>query len=236
MSKKIVSLLAVICCAAAFASPQVIFEADFTKSPNAKSKGKPSYHYPVKTGKNTKLELDKEKGLIIGEEKASAHFGIPDLLNSKSGSIEMVVRNLNWEVKDLNKHLFMQADRPGLLYFYKHSNDGVAIYFSNAESKKSVFMGNMPKWKKDTEHHLVFTWNNGDLALFIDGTKAAERKFVMPEKMPSRFFLGTPGKHPLNSNNTAIKYLKIYDSALSIKEVFQLNKNNQIQDEDIIDE
>ena len=217
-------------------APNVIFKVDFTKSQVAETTSKKVYPYPVKTGKNKNLEIDKEKGLIVGEEKASAHYSIPGLFNSKAGSVELLVRNLNWEVNDRKKHLFMQIYRPGLIYFYKHSNDGVAVYISNPENKRSVFLGNMPKWKKDTEHHLVFTWENGEVSLFIDGTKAAVRKFVMPEKMPEGFSLGTPGKHQLNSDNTAIKFVRIYDGALSIKEVFEMFKKSQPQDSDIIEE
>ena len=218
------------------AAPKVIFEADFTQSLRAKTETKMINPFPVKTGKNTTFETDKAKGLIIGEEKASAYYGIKDLLNGKSGSIELIVRNLNWDVKDLKKHLFVQASDPGLLYFYKHSNDGIAVYFSNPETKKSAFMGCMPKWERDTEHHLVFSWDNGEISLYIDGTKARSRKFEMPEKMPSRMFLGCPGKHLLNSDNTAIKMIKIYDSALPAKEIFETFKNTQPKDADIIEE
>lgn len=223
---------AVICQAA----PNAVFSLDFTKSQVAQGGGKKFYPYPVKTGKNKALEIDKVKGLIVGEEKASAYYSIPDLLKSDAGSVELVVRNLNWEVNDRKKHLFMQAYRPGTVYFYKHSNDGVAVYVSNPETKKSVFVGKMPKWQKDTEHHLVFTWGNGEVTLFIDGIKAASKKFVMPEKMPGGFTLGTPGKHALNSDNTAVKLCRIYDSTLSAKEVSELCKNSKPQDSDIIEE
>jgi hypothetical protein len=218
------------------AAPQIVFQADFTKSLNANTTTKRVYPYPVKTGKNAALEQDKEKGLIIGEEKASAYYGIKGLMNSKSGSIELIVRNLNWDVKDTKKHLFIQASLPGLLYFYKHSNDGVAVYFSRDDNKQKVFLGCMPSWKRDTEHHVVFTWDNGEVSLYIDGTKARSKKFEMPQEMPARLYIGTPGKHQLNSDNTAIKMIKIYDSALSAKEVFAACKDSQPQDEDIIEE
>ena len=222
------------------AAPKVVFEANFTKSLNANAStdtiSRRIPPFPVKTGKNTTFETDKEKGLIIGEEKASAYYGIKGLLNGKSGSIELIVRNLNWEVKDLKKHLFIQATLPGLLYFYKHSNDGVAVYFSRDDNKQKVFLGCMPSWKLDTEHHLVFTWDNGEVSLYIDGTKARSRKFEMPQEMPTRLYIGTPGKHQLNSDNTAVKMIKFYDSALSAKEVFAACKNSQPQDEDIIEE
>ncbi|MBQ9337581.1 MAG: LamG domain-containing protein [Lentisphaeria bacterium] len=218
------------------ATPNVVFEADFTQSPDAKRGDKIVKPYPVKNGTGTKLETDPERGLIIGENKATAYFSIKDLLKSAAGSIEISVRNVDWDSKDRKVHLLLQADQPGLLFFYKHSNDGAAVYFSNAENKQKIFLHRMPDWREDTVHHCVFTWNGNALSLYIDGTKAAEGKFEMPAQMPNRIFIGSPGNVRMSAGTTAIRSVKIYDAALTPAEVAEKFRKNLPQDKDILDE
>ena len=134
-----------------WSAPQkIVFDADFTKAVEAKTERKTQKPYPVKTGEKATFESNAERGLIIGEGKASAYFSIPGLLKKNSGSIEISVQNIDWEIQDRKIHLFLYADRPGLMYFYKHSNDGVAVYFSNPENKQHVFLGKMPDWISKT--------------------------------------------------------------------------------------
>ena len=105
-----------------FAAPaKIIFEADFTKGVEAKTAQKTVKAYPVKTGEKATFEFDAERGLIIGEGKATAFFSIAGLLNKNEGSIEISVQNIDWDVKDRKVHLFLYGDQPGILYFYKHS-------------------------------------------------------------------------------------------------------------------
>ena len=218
------------------APDQIVFEADFTKGVEAKTAQKTVKPYPVKTGTKTAFESDAERGLIIGEGKASAYFPIAGLLNKNAGSIEISVRNIDWDVKDRKIHLFLYADQPGLLYFYKHSNDGVAVYCSNPENRQKIFLGKMPDWKPDTVHHCVFTWDNGKLALYIDGNKASEKKFELPEKMPQRIFVGNPGSSKMNNGTTGIRLLRIYGTALAPKEISTLFRKNLPEDKDVLDE
>ena len=215
---------------------KIVFEADFTKGIEAKTTQKTVKPHPVKTGEKTTFESDAERGLVIGEGQASAFFSIAGLLNKNSGSIEISVQNIDWDVKDRKIHLFLYADQPGILYFYKHSNDGVAVYFSNPENKQHVFLGKMPDWKPNTIHHCVFTWDNGKLALYIDGNKARERAFELPAKMPQRVFVGNPGNSKMNNGTTGIRLLRIYETALTPQEISILFRKNLPEDKDVLDE
>ena len=160
-------------------------------------------------------------GLQIGENRASARYDGKDNFPVKSGTIEMTVKNIDWEYSDKKIHLFFCTVSPAItLYIYKHSGDGIGVYIKNKKTGKSLFQRTMPKdWKLNSIHHLAYTWDGyGNFAFFLDG-KQISRQYMPLESSEVKYFaVGPLGKFGRNGQSS-VSRLRIYDRALRDKEV-----------------
>jgi hypothetical protein len=109
------------------------FEVDYAKSMDM-DKINASFSKGKATGTlilGEKADFDFEpmstvnNGLKIGANCTSIQYETAGNLTSVKGSIEMVVKNLNWDWNDNKIHLFMQTNKiPAngvLMYIYKHA-------------------------------------------------------------------------------------------------------------------
>ena len=209
----------------------IIFEADYTKSRtefNAqKAEGNP-------TGRllhSDKYQIDFEpmeainNGAMIGRNCASIRYSAEKNLNPGTGSIELVVKSLDWEWNDDQVHIFMQSLNGGKnsFYFYKHSGDGVGAYFSNGE--KRIFPRRMPRnWKKDEKHHLLVTYDRQMVRLYFDGMLTREVTTPTEISFGKYFEIGGSSKSWGRSGQSVISHVVCYNRPLTAEEVAKLAK------------
>jgi len=173
-------------------------------------------------------------GLLVGEGCASVYYGSDLNLPEGKGSIEMVVKPVDWEPGDNKMHMFLQtvvAGRSpfGKLFVYKYKQSGIAVYLEYNENGDKVFLRDRQalKWKKGTWHHLVVTYDeNREIALFVDGVKRDGAKLQSDFVWPKYFSVGPAGKGMgYRDGKTSIGHLQIYDCPFSEDEVRALAKS-----------
>lgn len=204
------------------------FAVDYTKSQDTVkaqfAKGKPDGR--IMPG-NIPLRFDFDVlsttnyGLQVGAGRAGVRYdGIANFpLNG--GTIEMTIKNIDWEYPEKKVHLFMQPISADLTMFvYKHSNDGLGVYVLNKKSKKSLFLRAMPKdWKSNSIHHLAYTWDGaGNSVLYFDGLMVRKGFIEFPETPVKFIDIGSSGRFGANGQS-AIGHVRIYDRALTAQEI-----------------
>ena len=181
-----------------------------------------------KTGRaipaNREIKFDFEPlsttnyGLQVGNGCAAVLYSAKDHI-TKACTIELVVKNIDWEYGDSKVHLFLGSygNSPLKIYLYKYRKEGVAIYLE--AGKKKIFLRKMPEgWKLGESHHIAVTWFYDNVVLYLDGVKAAAGKFVDIEQLPARFYVGAPGKFG-SDGNSAIGCVRMHNRALSSDEI-----------------
>ena len=228
-------LFAVLTASVLFAAPKAeeiaaarLFAADYTKSQETVkaqfAKGKPDGRL-LPGNRAMRFDFDvlstTNYGLQVGKDRAGVRYDAMGNYPLRGGSIELTVKNIDWEYNAKGVHLFMQPISADLTMFvYKHSNDGIGVYVRNNKTKKSLFLRRMPKdWKSNSIHHLVYTWDGaGNSVLYLDGLMAAKGFIEFPETPVKYFCVGSTGRFGA-SGQTAIGHVRIYDRALTDKEV-----------------
>lgn len=165
-------------------------------------------------------------GLKTGENCASIQYEAAGNLSPVKGSVEIVVKNLNWEWDDNRIHLFMQTSKiPAngtLMYIYKHADDGLGVYLEQQASKEKLFLRTKPdKWALNSKHHLILTYDESEITLYVDGTKRAGGKLTKPENWSKYFTAGPGGKFGRNGQSV-IGRINLYNRALLQEEVSAL--------------
>ena len=140
------------------------FAADYTKSQETV---KAQFAVGRPDGKlvpaNRKLRFDFDVlsttnyGIQVGADRAGVRYDGIANFPLKGGTIEMTIKNIDWEYKSKKVHMFLSTIAKDLtMYVYKHSNDGLGVYVRNNKTKKSLFLRTMPKdWKPNSIHHLT---------------------------------------------------------------------------------
>lgn len=160
-------------------------------------------------------------GLQVGAGRAGVRYDAAGNFPTNGGTIEMTVKNCDWEYDAPKVHLFMNTVAKDLtMYVYKHSRDGIGVYVKNNLTKKSLFLRIMPKdWKSNSIHHLAYTWDGtGNSVLYLDGQQVAKGFIVFPESPVKYFNIGPTGRMGANGL-TAIGQVRIYNRALTDKEI-----------------
>ena len=160
-------------------------------------------------------------GLLVGADRPGVRYAAPGNFPARGGTIEMTVKNCDWEYKAPKVHMFMSTVAKDLtMYVYKHSNDGVGVYARNNLTKKSLFLRAMPKdWVLNGIHHLAYTWDGaGNSVLYLDGRQVRKGFIELPETPVKFIDVGPTGRFGANGH-TAIGHLRIYDRALTDKEI-----------------
>ena len=160
-------------------------------------------------------------GLQVGTDRAGVRYDGIGNFPTRSGSIEMTIKNIDWEYNTKAVHLFLQPIASDLtMFIYKHSNDGIGVYTRNNKTKKTLFLRKMPKdWKLGGIHHLVYTWDGaGNSVLYLDGLMAAKGFIELPENPVKHFFVGPTGRMG-TAGQTAIGHIRLYNRPLMDQEV-----------------
>ena len=160
-------------------------------------------------------------GLKVGADRASVRYDGLKNFPLQGGTIEMTIKNCDWEYKSKQVHMFLSTTAPDLtMYIYKHSDDGIGVYTRNAQTKKSLFLRTMPKdWKSNSIHHLAYTWDGyGNFALYLDGRKISRKYMPLEDSSVKYFSVGPLGKFGKNGQSS-VGRLRIYNRALMDKEV-----------------
>ena len=163
-------------------------------------------------------------GLMVGAGRSGVRYdGIANFpLNA--GSIELTVKNCDWEYKSKKVHMFVSTIGGNLtFYVYKHSDDGIGVYVRNNKTKKALFLHDRPdNWKLNSIHHLVYTWDGaGNSALYLDGQLNSRGFCELPGEAVKYIDIGSTGRFGANGQ-TAIGHVRIYDRALTDKEIIVL--------------
>ena len=204
------------------------FAADYTKSQETV---KAQFAVGRPDGKlvpaNRKLRFDFDVlsttnyGIQVGADRAGVRYDGIANFPLKGGTIEMTIKNIDWEYKSKKVHMFLSTIAKDLtMYVYKHSNDGLGVYVRNNKTKKSLFLRTMPKdWKPNSIHHLTYTWDGaGNSVLYLDGQMVRKGFIEFPETPVKYIDLGATGRFG-NNGQTAIGHLRIYNRALTDQEV-----------------
>lgn len=165
-------------------------------------------------------------GLLVGDGCASLRFSSAKNLNDENGSIELVVKSMDWDWDDTQKHIFMQSlGKEATLYIYKHAGDGFGAYVGIG--KKHFFPRKQCKnWKKNEKHHFLLTYAGEKIQLFLDGSLVNEG--VIPDgkvKFGKYFELGPAGKFG-RDGRSVISCANFYNRALTGDEVALLAKKH----------
>ncbi|MBO5922906.1 MAG: hypothetical protein J6Q81_00195, partial [Lentisphaeria bacterium] len=153
-------LLTAATAGALFAAPKAeeinaarIFAVNYTQSQetvNAQfAKGNPKGTL-TPAGRPMRFDFDvlstTNYGLQVGADRAGVRYAGGENYPTRGGSIEMTIKNIDWEYKNRSTHMFFQPIVKDLTMFvYKHGNDGIGVYTANRKSLKSLFLRRMPK-------------------------------------------------------------------------------------------
>ena len=160
-------------------------------------------------------------GLQIGAGRAAARYNGKDNFPFNGGTLEMTIKNIDWEYSEKKVHMFLSTVSPDIsMFVYKHSLDGLGVYVQNKKTKKSLFLRHMPKdWKSNSIHHLAYTWDGaGNSVLYLDG-KMVNRGFVEFSDVDMKYFIVGPTGRFGSAGQSAISYLRFYNRPLSSREV-----------------
>ena len=235
MKNAIVLSAALLCAAAGFAAAPHegiasarIFAVDYTKSQETVkaqfAKGSPEGRL-LPAGRPLRFDFDPlsttNYGLQVGADRSAVRYEGKGNFPAKAGSIEMTIKNCDWEYKDSQVHMFLNVvAKDIMLCVYKHRGDGIGVYAKNNLTKKALFLRLMPKdWQIGSVHHLVYTWDGtGNSALYLDGLQVRKGFVELPETAVRYVDVGPTGKLGAEGH-TAIGRVRIYDRALTEREV-----------------
>lgn len=205
------------------------FEIIYTASPtniNATfSKGNPKG--VIHKNSNLKFEIEPmsfvNNGLIVGKDCASVYYETAGNLSPRQGTLETVVKNINWQWNDGKVHLFLSSLGSALtMYLYQHAGDGLGIYLEHPASREKIFLRAVPReWINGKNHHLAVTWNEKEIILYLDGRKAATGTLSPIVSFPRKITVGSWDKFG-DDGNTTVGLLRFYQRALNEDEITAL--------------
>ena len=225
--KKLMLLASCVLMQAVFAadlSGNITFAADYRTGSAVPqiAKGGKSY----RTLLNGKLTF-ADGGLLVGNDKCSLRYPVAGNLNPGSGAVEMLVRNVDWELGDNLMHTFFCASgKSGTFYIYKFKKDGLGGCFAliSDSSRKSYFPRQMVKrLSGNAARHLVVNYTPESYAFYLDGKLVSERECEIEFKADGSFFVvGAPGDRSGRPGDTWIGFIRMYNRPLAGSEVAEL--------------
>ncbi len=162
-------------------------------------------------------------GLLVGGGRAAAVYDGKGNFPVNGGTIEMTVKNVDWEYDSKSVNLFVHPVVKGntvTMFVYKHSRDGIGVYLKNNANQKHLFLRRLPKnWQSNSIHHLAYTWDGaGNSVLYLDGLAAAKGFLEFPEIQVKNFSVGPTGRMG-TGGQTAIGHVRLYNRPLTDKEI-----------------
>jgi len=180
--------------------------------------------HPGVKGKASKIGVQQVNGQLAG---SLIHY-TGKYINPKAGTIAFWLKPLNWDFKDRNYHLFIDAYGPKsklIIYKYGDVND---LYFLFGTEGKSRVIAEAPAkdWKRGVFHHVAATWDKENIRLYLDGILQSTRK-IPDHCRPNQFRTFAVGPRSLQAwirqtGESLIDDLRIYDVPLTGAQVEKL--------------
>ncbi len=212
---------------AADLSNNLLFEADYRTGSATPTVAKGSKKY--RTLLSGKVQF-KDGGLIVGPESASIRYEMNGNIAPKEGTIEIYVKNLDYQMDDNEMHMYFACSAPdSLVYIYKFKKDGLGSCFvlKNGTERKTYFPRQMMK-NLDPEpefRHLVAVYTPDSYSFYVDGRLCREIEGEIECNFVGKdFIIGASGNKMGRGGNSWIGFVRTYDRALAESEIAQLAK------------
>jgi len=232
---KVLSVVVILFCCSLVMGGELeeglLFYTSFDKGVKADiSRGNPE---PISLKGNIQLEDGiKGKSIITGNDFITTlSYSTEGNFNITRGTISIWIKPIDW-LGDKGKaklfHIFMleysnqgylgiemeRFNTPyACLLFY-------ASYFPNREKIHIRYSGTK-NWENGIWHHVVITWDNKEVRLYIDGVFIGRGQLTAPftasDLHAKYFYIGTGGEE-----HTSIDEFRIWERDLTYSEVFQL--------------
>ena len=139
------------------------------------------------------------QALVVGGVK-DAKRGTPGVtyetkgnILREQGSIALWVQALDWQVGDGANHQFVTIPGQGVTYYFYVFYPGNTWWLLLKKGGNRAIGGWVPRWKPGEWHHLVATWREGEMAVFVDGKQSgrATENVPLAKMLGGRFWLGS---------------------------------------------
>ena len=137
----------------------------------------------------------------------------------EQGSVAVWVQALDWEVGDGKNHRFLTFPGQGVTFYFYVFYPGNTWWLLLKKSGNRPVGGWVPSWKPGEWHHLVATWREGEMAVFVDGKQSgrATENVPLTERLADRFWLGS-----FHEPRSAFDELTIFRRPLASAEITAL--------------
>ncbi|OQA78228.1 MAG: hypothetical protein BWY31_04377 [Lentisphaerae bacterium ADurb.Bin242] len=239
MKKRFIPVLAMLSLGILGAEVKPVISIDFEDGFDAKT---PNGKIPAKTDGNPRLVPGKfGKALESGPGTGYLEYPHRNLINGKSGSVEMWIKRVGWKPDDNEFHVFFETlDGKGWLVFYKFSAGSKMFMLSGFNrsgqftfgpyatgyNHRDRFAGHKsPQEWGDDWAHFVGVWSEEGNTVYLNGVPGK----LHPSKEfhnPAEIDVGSTiriGDHPWpvvqRKSASLIDNVKLYDRALTENEV-----------------
>ncbi len=200
------------------------FEGDWSRKKGIiKNVGKLEF-VPGKIGKG--IKVNSQGYLLISDANL--------FVGSKEGTFEFWVKPVDWKPDDGKFHVFVEVEGKGRLVLYKYYNNKKLILYSDPKAVEgsSYNISQKIDWKLNQWHHVVGSWTQNSLMLYIDGLKVSSRpaEAVTPTYLNGNILIGDRDWGMLRESSTVIDEVKIYNTELS-PEVVKLHSQGLLNEE-----
>jgi len=217
-------LIVILYCTPLFAlgTEDVLFHAPFEGAPDA--------HLAAGDGKAiTAGELQYTDGVrgravIVGGPAPADGKGKPSSIMYQTdsnllieeGSVSLWVKAIDWKIPDGHNHQFLTIPGTGVTYYLYVFYPGNTWWLLLKKDGNRPIGSYEPAWAPGEWHHLVATWREGEMAVYVDGeqTGRATENVPLPSAYGKNFWMGQ-----FDNFHTAFDELIIFRKALTPVEV-----------------
>jgi len=185
----------------------------------------------LKTKGNFKFKPGVAGGAVmVGRKGTYISYATKGNLNPMGGAISLWVKPLDWKSRDGKHHIFfsLRGNPRWLLYKY---GVGDTWFYARTPDKKEIRVG--PDafdcardflFKPGEWAHLVACWQDGRMALYINGRSFGETAFHLPDaaKADKSFSIGAPTWSDIAAHDTLIDEFMIFTRPLTTDEILAL--------------
>jgi len=204
-------------------APKPVFTLDFSKGMSAT--GAAGQKIPARL-EGTFITQDSPHGKAMrsGPGAGYLHFPAKNIINPKSGTVEMWVSPLDWDGSEDKFHVFFDARGQGSIYLYKYYQGGLKILTApKAGGPYYSVNADIKNWKPGQWHFIAGTWSQSRLAVYVDGklVKSATQ-LSLPASISGEFEIGDdPWEEPgiSRTSQSLVADVRIYDRALSAQHI-----------------
>lgn len=134
-----------------------------------------------------------EQAAYISGYDSGLTFNTPDNFNTAEGTLEVWVKP-DWNGNDGRSHVILQAGTYGGMLMEKDGGSYLKIILNRWASQGQPEVGigyNVAHWQAGEWQHIAYTWGNGELLIYINGTIVASKNYTnVPPLNISEFNIG----------------------------------------------